>query len=156
MRITLRFATNTKLGNIHIDVIEVKHIRMSNVLHRLVRLHPLAPREGRHAIDRRSIHSPHSHILVVERRRRHLAIDRSEMSRTARVQIISRRNDLGGIPPIRIRGADCPPPEDRADNRSSAESSGIPRDPSRAARKKREREAKGTASRWKMLCREQL
>lgn len=46
----------------------------------------------------------------------------------------------GGIPPIRIRGADFPQPADRAGSRSSAESSRTRRDPSRAARRKRKRE----------------
>ena len=129
------FTTNTKLGNIHVHVFEVEHIRMSNVLHRLVRFHPLAPRERGHSIDSRSVHSPHSHVVVVERRRSHLAIDSSEVSRAARVQIVSRGNDLRGIPPIRIRGADFPQPADRAGSRWSAESSRNRRGPSRAAKK---------------------
>lgn len=123
------FETNTPLGNIHIHIFKIEHIRMSNVLYRLMRLHPFAPRERRHSIDRGSIHCPHSHILIMERRRGHLAIDRSEVSRTARVQIISRGDDLCGIPPICLRGADFPRREDRADSRSSAESSRTRRDP---------------------------
>lgn len=89
---------------IHVDVIKVENIGMTNMLNGRMALHPLAPpihhqsqeqqREGGTSIHGGSIHCPHAHVVLVKSGRRHLAVHSSEVIRALLGEVVSRGDHL--------------------------------------------------------------
>lgn len=94
---------------IHVDVIKVENIGMTDMLNGRMGLHPLAPpihyhaqesqREGGTSVHSRTIHSPHAHVVIVERGRGHLAVHSTEVVRILLGEIVSRGDHLQSTEP---------------------------------------------------------
>lgn len=94
----------TRVFKVSVDVIEVEAIRMAQMLHGLVRLHPLAPpaphlalpflRERGTAVSAGSAGDEDAHVLLMQRRRRHLAVDGAEVSGLLLEEVVARRDSL--------------------------------------------------------------
>lgn len=103
-QLPIGFLSTNRLLKVSVDVIEVEAIGMAEVLNSLVRLHPLAPpvrhlplpplRERRTAVGAGAARHEHAHVLLMQRRRRQLAINGAEVSGLLLEEVVARSDGL--------------------------------------------------------------